>query len=114
MSAPIQIAGGENPRRTRANNGRRVTPTLFTPGRNCYRSTKANRVALLVDGEHYFRAFAHAALLAQHSIVILAWDFDSRMRLHWEDENSGVPATLGAFLNYLVERRPALHIYILN
>jgi len=114
MSAPIQIAGGENPRRTRANNGRRVTPTWFTPGRNCYRSTKANRVALLVDGEHYFRAFAHAALLAQHSIVILAWDFDSRMRLHWEDENSGVPATLGAFLNYLVERRPALHIYILN
>src|SRR3982750_987770 len=102
MSAPIQIAGSGHRRQSSANTRRYVTPSLFVPGRNCYRSTKANRVALLVDGEHYFRAFAQAALLAQHSIVILAWDFDSRMRLHWEDDNSRVPATLGAFLNYLV------------
>ena len=38
--------------------------SLFKPGRNCYRLARAQRAALLVDGEAYFRAFAEAALRA--------------------------------------------------
>ncbi|HEV7821023.1 MAG TPA: phospholipase D-like domain-containing protein, partial [Burkholderiales bacterium] len=49
---------------------------------------------------------------AQHSIIILAWDFDSRMRLHREDGKT--PGELGAFLTFLVKRRRALNVYVLD
>ena len=72
-------------------------PSLFRPGRNCYRAARAQRAALLVDGEAYFRAFAHAALRATRSIVIVAWDFHSHTRLHLNE--AGIPELLGDFLN---------------
>jgi phosphatidylserine/phosphatidylglycerophosphate/cardiolipin synthase-like enzyme len=86
--------------------------TLFQPGRNCYRTALAQRAALLVDGEEYFRAFAHAALRARHSIVIIGWDFHSRTRLHVD--LPGVPDLLGDFLNFLARRTRRLRIFILT
>jgi phospholipase D1/2 len=89
-----------------------ATPsTLFEPGRNCFRVARAERVALLVDAEEYFRAFAHAALRARHSIVIVGWDFHSRTRLH--HGIAGVPELLGDFLNFLVARRRELEVRVL-
>jgi len=85
--------------------------TLFRPGRNCYRPALARRAALLVDGEAYFRAFAQAALRAEHSIVIVGWDFHSRTRLH--HGLSDLPDLLGDFLSELVRRKPCLRIFIL-
>jgi phospholipase D1/2 len=87
------------------------TRSLFQPGRNCYRSAHALRAALLVDGEAYFRAFAHAALRATQSIVLVAWDFHSRTRLHLNE--AGIPDLLGDFLNFLVQRNRRLRIFIL-
>jgi phospholipase D1/2 len=88
--------------------------TIFDPGRNCYVAARASRVALLVDAENYFRAFAHAAERAMRSIIIIGWDFDSRTRLTWDADSRGIPTVLGDFLNYLVRRRRGLNIYILN
>ena len=88
-----------------------AAPSLFQPGRNCYRAAHALRAALLIDGEAYFRAFAHAALRATQSIVLLAWDFHSQTRLHLDEE--GVPDLLGDFLNFLVRRNRRLRIFIL-
>jgi phospholipase D1/2 len=88
------------------------TSSIFQTGRNCGYVARAGRVALLVDAEEYFRAFTHAAERARHSIIILAWDFDSRIRLHWDP--GGPPAELGRFLNYLVRRRRGLHVYVLD
>lgn len=85
--------------------------SLFLPGRNCYRTARARRAALLIDCEAYFRAFAAAALRATHSIVIVAWDFHSQTRLH--SSEAGVPEQLGDFLNFLVRRNPRLRIFIL-
>jgi phosphatidylserine/phosphatidylglycerophosphate/cardiolipin synthase-like enzyme len=85
--------------------------TLFQPGRNCTGIALAGRAALLVDGEAYFRAFAQAALRAQHSIVIVGWDFHSKTRLHLHIP--GVPDLLGDFLNFLVRRTRRLRIFIL-
>ncbi|HJQ63075.1 MAG TPA: hypothetical protein VJ834_09440, partial [Burkholderiales bacterium] len=93
------------------------TSSIFQPGRNCGYVAHAGRVALLVDAEQYFRAFTQAAERARHSIVILAWDFDSRTRLDFEGgtgDKQGPPALLGEFLNYLAKRRRHLHIYVLN
>jgi phospholipase D1/2 len=86
-------------------------PSLFQPGRNCYRAARARRAALLVNGEAYFRAFAHAALRATESILVVAWDFHSQTRLHLGE--AGVPDLLGDFLNFLVRRNRRLRVLIL-
>lgn len=69
---------------------------------------------MLVDAENYFSAFAEAALHATRSIIVLAWDFDSRTRLRCDEKEREPPATLGPFLNYLAARRRDLHIHVLD
>jgi len=86
--------------------------SLFVPGRNCYRVGRAERLSFIVDGEAYFRAFAHAALRAQRSIAIVGWDFHSRTRLYHGVR--GVPELLGDFLNFLVRRRRRLQVNVLT
>lgn len=86
--------------------------SAFRPGDNCCRVVRAERVGLIVDGEDYFRAFAEAAQSAVESILILAWDFDSRTVLTFNE--AGRPSLiLGDFLTRLVRERPALNIHIL-
>ena len=87
---------------------------LFAVGRNCCAVGRAQHVGLLVDGEEYFRAFALAAEQATHSIGILAWDFNSNARLHFNSDRRGPPAQMGDFLNWLVRRRRGLNIHILD
>ena len=90
----------------------RSLESLFAPGRNCWRVARAERVSFIVDGEAYFKAFAHAALRAERSIAILGWDFHSRTRLYHGVR--GVPEMLGEFLNFLAKRRRRLRIHILT
>lgn len=69
----------------------------------------------MVDAELYFKAFREAAKQARHSILILGWDIDSRLRLlHGDDEghDDGYPIVLGEFLNTLAEK--GVEIYILS
>ena len=89
-----------------------LATTIFQPGRNCGSVAHADRVAMLVDAEHYFRVFTRAAENARYSIMILAWDFDSRIRLHWDPGKA--PTELGPFLNWLVRRRRSLHVRVLD
>src|SRR5690349_195533 len=89
--------------------------TLLRLGHNVCAVARAERVALLVDAAAYFRAFYQAALRARRSIIILAWDFNSQTRLHFDPvEGGGPPALPGEFLNYLVHRRHGLHVHVLN
>lgn len=85
----------------------------FEPGRNCWRVERAERAAFLIDGEEYFSAFREAALAAEHSIYILGWDFDTRIRMMIGRESDGYPDRLGPFLRALLMRRKTLHIYVL-
>src|SRR5215467_9830319 len=55
--------------------------SLFSPGRNCWRVERAESASFLIDGDSYFHAFRAAAVNARHSIMILGWDFDSRIRM---------------------------------
>jgi phosphatidylserine/phosphatidylglycerophosphate/cardiolipin synthase-like enzyme/uncharacterized membrane protein YdjX (TVP38/TMEM64 family) len=90
-------------------------PGLFEPGRNCCAVARAHRVALLIDGDAYFSAFVQAAMNARHSILIVAWDFSSTTRLHFDHEDRHAPpAQLGDFLNWLARRRHDLNIRILD
>jgi phospholipase D1/2 len=87
--------------------------SLLRPGQNCCSAAHADRVALLVDGAAYFEAFMRAAERAERSIIILAWDFDSRVALQMTPDGK-VLVTLGEFLNQLAQRRRGLHIHILD
>lgn len=87
---------------------------LLTPGRNCWRIEQANRLAFLVDGEAYYKAVRAAIAGAQRSVLILAWDIDSRIRLVPDGANDGFPEELGDFLNAVVKRRRHLQMHVLS
>jgi phosphatidylserine/phosphatidylglycerophosphate/cardiolipin synthase-like enzyme/uncharacterized membrane protein YdjX (TVP38/TMEM64 family) len=89
--------------------------SLLRLGYNCWAVSRAERAAFIVDAKDYFEAFYYAALRAQKSILILAWDFNSQTRLHFDAlPKDGPPVLLGEFLTYLVRRRRGLHVNILN
>ena len=90
-----------------------VPTSLFRPGENCCAAVRAARAAFLVDGEAYFDAFVRACERAERTIVILGWDFDSRMVLRFNEDGSP-RETLGAFLNGLCHRNRHLRISILD
>lgn len=95
---------------------------ILKPGENCWRIEHADRIAFLVDGADFFYAFRETAKQAQRSLLIVAWDIDSRvelirehtpaqMREHTPD---GLPVRLGDFLNSLLERNDQLQIHVLD
>ncbi|MGH7767501.1 MAG: VTT domain-containing protein [Candidatus Binatia bacterium] len=74
----------------------------------------AARVKMLIDGAAYFSAVAEVFARARESILILGWDFDSRVQLTPAAENpTAASQDLRSFLNSLVERRRDLQIHIL-
>jgi phosphatidylserine/phosphatidylglycerophosphate/cardiolipin synthase-like enzyme/uncharacterized membrane protein YdjX (TVP38/TMEM64 family) len=87
---------------------------LLRPGHNCWRVQRAQRMAFLIDGAAYFRAVREAVRAARHSLFILGWDIDSRMRLLPEGAHDGYPEPLGDFLNAVVARRRGLHACVLS
>jgi uncharacterized membrane protein YdjX (TVP38/TMEM64 family)/phosphatidylserine/phosphatidylglycerophosphate/cardiolipin synthase-like enzyme len=86
--------------------------TLFRPGENCAQVAHADRVAFVIDAENYFRVFMQAAQLAQRSIVMLGWDFDSRTPLALDA--AGKPILFGEFMNGLVRDNRDLRVHILD
>jgi phospholipase D1/2 len=87
---------------------------VLKPGDNCWRIDNADRIAFLVDGADFFHAFREVVKQAQRSVLIMAWDIDSRVKLIREDESDGLPAALGDFLNSMLERNDQLNIHVLD
>jgi phosphatidylserine/phosphatidylglycerophosphate/cardiolipin synthase-like enzyme len=71
-------------------------------------------MAFLIDGAAYFRAVREAVREARHSLFILGWDIDSRMRLVPQGARDGYPERLGDFLNAVVARRRGLRACVLS
>jgi phosphatidylserine/phosphatidylglycerophosphate/cardiolipin synthase-like enzyme len=71
-------------------------------------------VACLVDGEAYFEAVADAIAGARRQILMIGWDFHSRVRLRRTAEPDGLPDELAARLDAVVERREDLHVHLLG
>jgi phospholipase D1/2 len=89
---------------------------LLRPGETCWRTARANRLALIVDAAEYFAVVKAAMLNARHSVMLIAWDFDVRIRLDPDaDEDGGeAPDRLGDFIRWIARTRPDLRIYILK
>lgn len=87
---------------------------IFQPGENCWRVARADRAALLVDGDAYFSVLRRAARDATHSIFVVGWDVDSRTPFPPNGDDDGLPTALGEYLDALVERRRELQVYVLD
>lgn len=88
---------------------------LLQPGRNCWTIAPTEAAGLVVDAEHYFRAFYEAAQEARRYILLAGWRFNSDVRLlHGSAaEKTNRPVKLLPFLHDLCARRPDLRIYVL-
>lgn len=88
---------------------------VLREGRNCWLETEATQSAVLVDGATYYTTFYRAAELAQHTILLCGWQFDSTVQLlrGAEAERAERPTELIAFLDHLCLERPELRIYML-
>ncbi len=87
---------------------------ILEPGRNCWRRARAGRVAVIGDAAAYFAAAKAAILQARHTVFLIGWDFDWRIRLERDDDDPTVPDELGAFLTHVVEARPEVRIFVLR
>jgi phospholipase D1/2 len=84
-------------------------PALLEEGVTCWRLTRAERAALLIDGAAYFDALRKALLLARRTVHIVGWDIRSDISL----DPLGDAMPLRKFLKRLLAERPALQIRLL-
>jgi phospholipase D1/2 len=87
---------------------------MLQEGHNCWRIAPADRFALVVDAAVYFKAVKDAFLKARHSIYLIGWDFDTRIKFEPEGSTLDGPNQLGPFLRWLVKQRPDLNVYMLK
>ncbi|MFC3169471.1 phospholipase D-like domain-containing protein [Paracoccus fontiphilus] len=92
----------------------------FKPGLNCWRIETADRLAVIVDGQAYFRALREALLKARRLVMMIGWDFDFEIEMLPGESDAdgmapdGFPNRVGPFLDAVVDRRPGLDIYLLK
>ena len=87
---------------------------LLIPGTTCWRLEHADRVALIVDAADYYAAVKAAMRKAKRSIILLGWDFDTRVDLEKDPLDPKFPNRLGDFLERLVADNPQLEIHVLK
>lgn len=87
---------------------------IIRPGRNCGTTARAERLALLIDGESYFGAVRSSILAARRSVEIVAWDIDGRIRLVRGDDGDEQPTTLSGALVDALKRHRELEVRVLE
>lgn len=87
---------------------------LLAHGRNCWRTARAERFSLIIDADAYFNAARAAMLNARHSILLIGWDFDARIRFGRPAGPDEGPEKLGDFILWLAKRTPSLRIRLLR
>ncbi|MGR3824003.1 MAG: phospholipase D-like domain-containing protein [Salipiger marinus] len=87
---------------------------VLRPGETCWRFAQADRLAVIVDAEPYFAALHTALQQARHSVIMIGWEFDTRISLLPDADGERVPTRLGSFLNWTVRQTPDLNIYMLE
>ena len=87
---------------------------LLREGDTCWRVARADRSALLVDMESYFKAAKAAMQAARHSIYFLNWAFEQDTLLEPEPGGGGPDGDrIGNFLKALADANHQLDVRIL-
>ena len=85
-----------------------------------WRYAMATRAHVVIDAAAYFELMHKAMLRARQRIMLIGWDFDSRIRLaggrRWYNlpRRTQFPARLGAFMIWLVGRTEGLQLRVLK
>jgi phosphatidylserine/phosphatidylglycerophosphate/cardiolipin synthase-like enzyme len=85
-----------------------------------WRYAKADRASVIVDAEDYFAAMQQAMLKARKRVMLVGWDFDTRIHLavgrRWVSRpfRRRYPRRLGSFLMWCARHREGLEIRILK
>ncbi len=69
---------------------------------------------IIIDGADYFPAVKRAMLNAQHTIMMIGWDFDTRIEFEPDGATLEGPNTLGEFLSWFTENREDTRLYMLK
>lgn len=91
-----------------------MASTLLIPGETCWRVERASRFAFIVDAADYYRFAKQAILNAKHSVMLIGWDFDSRIELEPEEPTVEGPNRLGPFLLWAADRSPDTRFRLLK
>ncbi len=89
-------------------------PTLHAvikPGDNCWAIASATRASVIIDAADYYHYAREVMEEAQQRILVIGWDFDTRISLEPEDADG---ETLGAFFLRLAKANPSRKIDILK
>lgn len=85
-----------------------------------WRYAMADRVRVIVDAEDYFALMQEAMLKAHHRVLLIGWDFDTRIHLtkgrRWWQKGwrKLFPSRLGSFIVWLTRHRKDLEFRILK
>jgi hypothetical protein len=85
-----------------------------------WRYVRASRAHVVIDAAAYFEWLQAAMLRARQQIMLIGWDFDTRIRLahgrRWWNlpRRERYPARLGGFIVWLVRRHPRLQVHVLR
>ncbi|WP_432255870.1 phospholipase D-like domain-containing protein [Limimaricola sp. AA108-03] len=90
------------------------TRPILREGETCWRIARADRLAVIVDAADYFATIREVVRHAKRSVLFIGWDFDTRIELEPDAEEDGVPNTLGAYLEWVVEKTPDLQVHLLK
>lgn len=85
---------------------------LLKENQNCYKRSRAQRCAFLIDGENYFAALHQTLKKANSSIYISGWDIHSRTKLVRGGQKEE-PEELLELLKDLTSRKKGLKVKIL-
>lgn len=95
----------------------RLAPSV-EPG--VWRYAKASRASVVIDAADYFAFMQEAMLESRSRILLIGWDFDTRIHLDrgrrwWQRPwKRGYPSRLGSFIAWLARHRKKLDIRILK
>ncbi|TGN61812.1 phospholipase [Paracoccus liaowanqingii] len=87
---------------------------MLRAGETCWTIARAGRVAVIIDAADYFAMVREAIQKARHSVLLIGWDFDTRIALDRPDDDARVPNRLGKLLDWAIKEQPGLQIHVLR
>ncbi len=66
-------------------------PPILRPGETCWRRERANRLSVIIDAARYFAALRSAVRQARHSVMMIGWEFDTRISLDPRAQDDAIP-----------------------
>jgi len=92
--------------------GMPIMEPIVAPGNNVWRIERATRASVIVDAADYYHLIRQSMEAAARRILIIGWDFDTRIALEPREREHG--RTLGEYFLELAKANPARAIDILK